>query len=79
MKWATNFIQNNSISNLETFGLPNITFKVKTVVATFWATIGQNWAIFYSNIWSHCALNPSVPLQTPLGRSEVHRSCFYLS
>ena len=24
-----------------------------TNVDTFWATFGENWATFYSNIWSH--------------------------
>ena len=27
---------------------------VKTAVATFWATLGNIWATFYFNIWSHC-------------------------
>ena len=26
---------------------------VKTADATFWATFGNIWATFYSNIWSH--------------------------
>ena len=25
----------------------------KTAVGIFWATFGENWATFYSNIWSH--------------------------
>ena len=28
-------------------------FYSKTVVATFWSNFGNNWATFYSNIWSH--------------------------
>ena len=28
--------------------LENITFKIKTVVDTIWATCGKNWATFYS-------------------------------
>ena len=23
-------------------------------MTTKWATFGENWATFYSNIWSHC-------------------------
>ena len=31
-------------------------FLVKTAVATFWASNANNWANFYSSIWSHCFL-----------------------
>ena len=34
----------------------NITFQIKTVVATFGATFGKLWATFYFNIWSHWPL-----------------------
>ena len=34
--------------------LKNITYKVKTVKVTFWATFEKLLATFYSNIiWSH--------------------------
>ena len=33
--------------------LKNITLKVKTAVATFWATFVKIWATFYFGIWSH--------------------------
>ena len=32
----------------------NITFQVKSAVATFRATFGKLWATFNFNIWSHC-------------------------
>ena len=28
--------------------LERVTFKVKTAVATFWESFGENWATFYS-------------------------------
>ena len=30
-----------------------MTFKVKTAEYASWATNGQIWATFYSNIWTH--------------------------
>ena len=36
--------------------LKRVTFKVKTAVATFWASFGEIWANFYSNIWLHWCL-----------------------
>ena len=33
--------------------LKRVIFKVKTSVATFWASFGGNWATFHYNIWSH--------------------------
>ena len=30
-------------------------FYLSTAVSTFWATFGEIWATFYSNIWSHWA------------------------
>ena len=33
--------------------LENITFQVKTVVATFWVAFGRIWTTFYFTIWSH--------------------------
>ena len=32
----------------------NVIFRVKTALATFWATVGNILGTFYSYIWSHC-------------------------
>ena len=34
--------------------LKNISFQVKTAVATFWATLGKIWATINFSNWSHC-------------------------
>ena len=59
------FMSNFTTKVAQIFGdflsfLTRVTVKVITVVATFWASIGENLAPFYSNIWSRCALDPSL-------------------
>ena len=42
----------------------NVTFKITTTMATFWATFDIHWATFHFIFWSHC--------------SEAARQCFHL-
>ena len=48
------------LKKLLTFGgyFEKCHFCKKTAVATFWATLGNNWDTFCFKIWSHCPILP---------------------
>ena len=56
----------------------------ESVVTTFWATFSENWATFYSNIWSHCSwrtyvegyVGPETPGLCQFVTKNLHPSSF---
>ena len=59
----------------------NIEILSKTVVATFWATFGNNCATFYSKIWSHWHLPRCSPYNEVSEMNKVAKALIavYLS
>ena len=52
--WATNFITKVAQRFGDFLGsCDDNCYLNQTGQATFWATFGKTWAIFYFNIWSH--------------------------
>ena len=75
-------LQTNSLIKLaETFGnllcyLRTLSFYVKTVLAPFWATLGEDWAPFF-NVWSQITeiVVESIPLRA---LTKQNQTGFYL-